>query len=169
MPKKILLTGPVRCGKTTAVIRILSGLAPGARGFYTEEVLGPEGGRIGFDVVTLGGLRGPLARLRAPGQRVGRYGVCLEFLENRALREVAGSGGNLAVIDEIGKMECLSERFIGTVRSLLEGEAPVLATVALGGAPFIREVRQRPDVELIEVTPKNREGLVLELTDRFRA
>ena len=34
-------------------------------GFYTEEVRegGGRGGRVGFDVVTLGGKRGILARL----------------------------------------------------------------------------------------------------------
>ena len=35
------------------------------QGFYTEEVRNsPKGSRVGFDVVTLNGQRGPLARVK---------------------------------------------------------------------------------------------------------
>lgn len=51
------------------MLRTSPGVA--VRGFYTEEVRGPgsgargrgRGARIGFDVVTLDGKRGPLARV----------------------------------------------------------------------------------------------------------
>ena len=53
-------------GKTTLVKNVCSQLRDMSvplQGFYTEEV--KEGGRrIGFDVVTLCGRRGPLARCR---------------------------------------------------------------------------------------------------------
>ena len=45
-------------------------------GFYTEEVRGhPRSGRVGFDVVTLDGKRGPLARVKrlAVGTPTGRW------------------------------------------------------------------------------------------------
>lgn len=53
-------------GKTTLTKKIYSALRQTGvevRGFYTEEIR--EGGqRLGFDVVTLDGNRGPLARLQ---------------------------------------------------------------------------------------------------------
>lgn len=165
---KILLTGSPGCGKTTVIMRVISGPAMAARGFYTEEVRGHDGRRIGFDVVTLSGRRGPLARVDADGPRVGRYGVCLDFLENSALPELSGREEELVIIDEIGKMECLSREFTQTVGSLLDSETPVIATIAFGGSAFIREVRARADIELVEVTKRNREVLAKELKKKVK-
>jgi nucleoside-triphosphatase len=128
---------------------------------------GEDGRRFGFDVVLMDGRSGPLARVQSTGPRVGRYGVCLEFLESVALTEMSESVNGLIVVDEIGKMECLSDLFKATVRSLLDSRTPVIGTVALGGSPFIREVRLRTDVELLGVTEKNREGLVEKLIKRL--
>lgn len=53
-------------GKTTLTKKIYSALRQTGvevRGFYTEEIRG-AGQRLGFDVVTLDGNRGPLARLQ---------------------------------------------------------------------------------------------------------
>ncbi len=53
-------------GKTTLVKKMCHALRESdvpARGFYTEE-LRVDGRRTGFDIVTLDGKRGPLARVR---------------------------------------------------------------------------------------------------------
>ncbi len=165
--QKILITGPPGCGKTTVIMRVISSLAIEAKGFYTEEVRGKDGRRIGFDIVTLSGKRGSLARIDAHGPRIGKYGVCLGFLENSAICEIFEREKDLAVIDEIGKMECVSKKFTQAVKALLDSGTPVVGTIALVGSPFIREVRSRSDIELIEVTEKNREGLVEDLLKRF--
>ena len=70
----------------------------------------------------------------------------------------------MVLIDEIGKMECFSSRFIEAVRKLLDSETPVVATVAIKGGGFIEEVKSRPDVEIREVTHANREELPIQLT-----
>jgi nucleoside-triphosphatase len=163
----ILLTGHPGCGKTTLVRRVVDGLSVPARGFYTEEVRGATGRRTGFDVVMTDGRRGSLARVDSTGPRVGRYGVRLDFLENIALPYLAEHKDTVIIIDEVGKMECFSDLFKTTVRSFLDSSAPVIGTVALGGSPFIREVRSRSDVELIDVNPMNREELVEELIKRL--
>ena len=55
-------------GKTTMckkVYEALQGRAIQAQGFYTQEVRNSQtGSRVGFDVVTLNGQRGPLARTK---------------------------------------------------------------------------------------------------------
>ncbi|MDP3768164.1 MAG: nucleoside-triphosphatase, partial [Dehalococcoidia bacterium] len=71
---------------------------------------------------------------------------------------------DVVLVDEIGKMECLSTAFVAAVRRLLAGPTPVIATVARRGAGLIAEVKARRDVELIHVTRANRDdlpGLVL--------
>ena len=45
------------------------------------------------------------------------------------------------------------------MRALLDGPVPLVATVALRGAGFIAEVKQRPDVRVVEVTQGNRQDL----------
>jgi nucleoside-triphosphatase len=70
---------------------------------------------------------------------------------------------DLFVIDEVGKMELLCPEFVRAVPRLLDGLAPVLATVAVRGGGLITEVKVREDVRLVEVTEANREGLPADL------
>ena len=103
------------------------------------------------------GIRGPA--------RVGKYGVDLAIVDELAATALAPSPRTLVyLVDEIGKMECLSASFVAAMRRLLAGPTPLIATVAQRGAGLIGEVKARPDVELIQVTRANRDdlpGLVL--------
>ena len=63
------------------------------------------------------------------------------------------------LIDEIGKMECFSPKFISAVQTILDANQPVIATVAKKGGGFISDVKQRSDVERWEVTHENRASL----------
>ena len=45
------------------------------------------------------------------------------------------------------------------MRRLLDGPIPVVATIALRGGGFIAEVKNRPDVQIVEVTQANRQAL----------
>jgi nucleoside-triphosphatase THEP1 len=50
MHRRILLTGPPGCGKTTVVGKVADILRNGASGFYTEEIRDAKKQRIGFRV-----------------------------------------------------------------------------------------------------------------------
>ncbi len=69
----------------------------------------------------------------------------------------------LIIIDEIGKMECLSRRFTDDMTALLNSPKRLLATIALKGEGFIRHVKDRPDCRLITVTRENRDRLLSDL------
>lgn len=56
-------------------------------------------------------------------------------------------------------MECEATGFVRRMRLLLDSDRPVVATVARRGGGFIDEVKRRSDIDLREVTPRNREGL----------
>ena len=45
------------------------------------------------------------------------------------------------------------------MRKLLGEPIPVVATIALRGGGFIAEVKQRPNVQIVEVTQGNRQTL----------
>ena len=166
--RHVLMTGTPGCGKTTllkGLARELRGLRPA--GFYTEEIR-LQGQRKGFRLVGLNGAMGLLAHVDLHGgPRVGKYGVDVhgfeDFLNAQKLDQVATP---LVFIDEIGKMECLSTRFLDLVRHLLDSPKTIVATVALKGVGLIAEVKQRPDVTLVEVNPGNRARLVEDLANR---
>jgi len=86
--------------------------------------------------------------------------------------DIEHTQSRLIVIDEIGKMECFSKRFIGLVSLLLDGPKTLVATIAMKGEGFIQRVKQRPDCRLVTVTRENRnrrpDELASELQKRLR-
>ncbi len=168
-PRHLLMTGMPGCGKTTLLIRLareLRNLHP--VGFYTEEIR-LLGERKGFRLVGLNGAQGVLSHVDFHGgPRVGKYGVDLRGFEDfLAAQELDQAVTSLVFVDEIGKMECLSTRFVDLVRRLLDSPKVLIATVALKGSGLISEVKARPDVDLVEVSPANRDRLVVELANRI--
>lgn len=166
-----LLSGPPRCGKTTAVRRLIDSLRDlRLAGFYTEEIR-EHGRRVGFRAVGLNGGEALLAHVSiASPFRVASYGVDPAALEPLLASELGRPPGDvdLYVIDEIGKMECFSRDFVASVRRLLASPALVLATVAFKGGGFPAEVRTHADAELFLLTPANRDELPGELASRIR-
>jgi nucleoside-triphosphatase len=171
MTQKILLTGHPGCGKTTLIKRVVNELALPAGGFYTEEIR-ERGERVGFKIITLDGQEALLAHVdfKTP-ERVGKYGLDLSALETlgvAALRE-AVRARQLVVLDEIGPMELRSTIFCDAVNEAFASRSPVLATITARFFPFTNEIKRRPDVTVVEVRRDNRERLVCELSDQFKA
>jgi len=159
-PLRLLLTGPPRCGKTTLVKKVVDTFPGRAGGFYTREVR-EKGERVGFEIVTLNGQVAWLSHVNFPGpHRVGKYGVSLENLHRVALPALEVKPGiDLVVVDEVGKMECLSPRFVEAMERLWAASVPLLLTVAEKGGGYIQQVKGKPDKALITVTFANRDEL----------
>lgn len=66
----------------------------------------------------------------------------------------------IAIIDEIGPMELLSERFRDVVMRTLQSDATVPGTIAKRSTPFTDQIKSLPQVTLIEVHPDDRDTLV---------
>lgn len=162
----ILLTGEPGIGKTTLIVRIL-GVIKHLRtaGFYTREIR--QGGiRKGFELIDLGGRKSLLSHVNIKSHyRVGKYGVDIQgFEEFLEAIEFFDPPTDLIIIDEIGKMECVSTKFNTLLIRILDSETPVIATIALKGAGIIGQIKRRPDIRLFEMTRNNRDSLVKDIT-----
>jgi nucleoside-triphosphatase len=166
----LLITGRPGIGKTT-LLRSVAAALTGRRvaGFTTDEIR-EAGRRLGFRIVPFRGPARVMAHVDFRGpERVGRYGVDVAAIDAAAEMELAADPEvDVYLVDEIGKMECLSRRFAPAMRALLDSDRRIVASIARGGGGFIAEVRHRPDVELWELTIRNRDTLadrVLEWID----
>jgi len=168
--KNILLTGLPGIGKTTLIRRIseeLKNLHPA--GFYTEEIR-EEGIRKGFELISLDGKKGLLSHvdIKSPN-RVGKYRIDVKGFEG-FLDSIAffASNTQLIIIDEIGKMECLSPKFKKLIEEILDSKKMVIATIAFKGIGFINEIKKRNDAKLFEITERNRDSLLSEILSYFK-
>jgi len=166
----LLVTGLPGTGKTTLIARLIQRLE-GVRtaGFYTEE-LRVGGVRKGFEIVDFRGERLLLSHVDIRGgQRVGRYGVDVARFE-RYLESVPflSAHTDLVIIDEIGKMECLSAKFRYLVVDLLDAPVMMVATIAFYGGGIIQDIKDRADVRLYRVTKDNRDSLAGEIEKDVR-
>lgn len=170
--RKLLITGRPGIGKTTLIKRLadrLSALKPS--GFYTEEIR-QLGIRKGFVIKRLdGSTAGILAHvdIKSP-HRVGRYGVDIESFD-RFLSEIEGEvlASEIVLIDEIGKMECYSQRFRSFIENLLLSDRVLIATIAEKGTGFIEKIKRTEGIAIFEITEQNREWVLSDIEDRIRS
>lgn len=167
MSPAFLLTGSPGSGKTTAIRKILSDLPYEAGGFYTQEMR-EAGRRVGFKLVTLDGRQGVMAHVDIPGSpRISKYGVDVSVVESLGVEclQKALDDGKLIVIDEIGPMEILSERFRGFVLELLNHDVLVLGSIVRRRTDFTDRIKTNPNVQVIDINPANRAHVIFRVVD----
>jgi len=166
--KNIFLTGPPSSGKTTVIKKVLSKLKRKATGFHTEEMKKNDK-RVGFLMKTLDGKEGLLGHETIKSRfHIRRYGVSIENVETLAVPSITPhSEDEIIIIDEIGKMECFSDKFCQAAINALNAGNVVLGTIAVGGTDFIREIKERKDIKIFEVMVQNRDVLPEQLIEEI--
>ena len=168
--KNILITGLPGVGKTTLIKKLTENLKDlNPVGFYTEEIR-EKGIRKGFELMSLDGRKGLLSHIDIKSSyRVGKYGVNIkgfeDFLDSIPFLD---HKVRVIIIDEFGKMECLSDKFKNLLKEILDSEKVVVATIARKSNGFIAEIKKRDDIKLFEITPSNRKSLLFEILKNIK-
>jgi nucleoside-triphosphatase len=156
--KNILITGNPGIGKTTLIQGIISRFNVLAGGFYTVEVRDENGKRWGFRIISLDGREEVLASVEViSSRRVSKYGVDVGAVDRvgvTAIRDALKSK-DIVVIDEIGRMELISDRFRDIVQVALDSPKPLLGTIALKETNTAKKIKERQDTRLIRLTRAN--------------
>ncbi len=160
---KIGITGLPGAGKTQALIKViemLEGEGQVVGGMITRPIL-EKNRRAGFTVLNwLTKEQAVLAHVSIQSKvMVGKYGVDISALESVGVRAIedAAEKADVIIVDEVGKMEVESERFVGAVKAALETSKPFILTLHKKSRnPLLQDIRRRDDIRILEVTPINR-------------
>ena len=159
---KIIITGPPGSGKSTLISKLVEYLK--TKNYVIGGITTPEirkgFRRVGFKIVNLStGTEEIMASIfyNTP-YRVGRYSVNLDVVNNVGVNALldALNNADVIIIDEIGKMELLSEKFIDALRRIFSSNKTVIATIGEKVIPFFYDkvVENRDTITLIRITPR---------------
>jgi nucleoside-triphosphatase len=162
---KIGITGMPSVGKTETLIKIIEKIEKSGykiEGMITETLL-EDNKRVGFYVKDWQtNEREIFAHIDFDlKDKVGKYGVDLNILEKVGVtaieKAINDENIDIIIIDEIGKMEMLSEKFCETVIDALDSDKPILVTLhKKSRTPLLQDIRRRDDIRILEVTAVNK-------------
>lgn len=162
---KIGITGMPSVGKTQTLVKIIEFLEENGykvEGMITEAVTAKKK-RVGFYVLDWQTKEKEVfAHVDIDSkEKVGKYGVDVNALEKVGVpaieKAITDEEIDIIIIDEIGKMEMLSERFCEVVIDALDSDKPIIVTLhKKSRSPLLQDVRRRDDIRILEVTPVNR-------------
>jgi nucleoside-triphosphatase len=162
---KIGITGMPSVGKTQTLIKIIEKIESSGytiEGMITENVE-ENNKRVGFYVEDWQTKEKEIfAHINFDYKdRVGKYSVDLNVLEKIGVtaieKAINDEDVDIIIIDEIGKMEMLSEKFCEVVIDALDSDKPILVTLhKKSRTPLLQDIRRRDDIRILEVTAVNR-------------
>lgn len=126
MKRRLFLTGPVGCGKSTMIRNILGEKLKEAGGFLTVRDLNEDGHIRGVDLLPMNGGFGQRFLERSPeGDR-----VHLEVFRTTGADYLRAAGRQkFAVLDEVGGVELLEEEFLRELTAFFRTNQPCLGVV----------------------------------------
>lgn len=175
MKKNIILTGLPHSGKSTLLLNLLDKIQFRENALITKEIL--EGSvRAGFKMCTplpfdsVNSTSSVIAHIAFPKKtQVGKYGVNIDqidFWANKYIYQLEkvnrGYIAGVNFLDEVGQMQLFSEAFEILVQKILyDYRISIMTLSSIYNNSFTDVIRKRRDIILLEVTPENRDELLL--------
>ena len=164
-PRNLLLTGASGVGKFALLKRVGYRLKDRKiRGFFSEAIW--EGGRRkGWRLDTFAGDGGTLAHVDIQSQHnMGGYGVDMVLFDRLVDSQLQLAGEvDVYLVDEIGIIAPWSTKFVSAMNALFDSSRTVVAIFRAVGGGYVRQVKDRTDVEIWEVTRENRGHMLDEI------
>lgn len=157
-PRNLLLTGASGVGKSTLLKKVgyrLKGRK--IRGFFSEAIWKGRQ-RMGWRLDTFAGDGDTLAHVDIHSQyNMGGYGVDVVLFDRLVDSQLqVGSEVDVYLVDEIGIIAPWSTKFVSAMNTLLDSSRTIVAIIRAEGDGYVRQVKDRTDVEIWEVTRDNR-------------
>ncbi|MEM0161099.1 MAG: NTPase [Thermoplasmata archaeon] len=171
---KIGLSGLPSIGKTTTLLKtinILESQNYKIGGIVTEEVV-EDGKRVGFYLLDWTTKEKKIFAHKDFQSRykVGKYGLDIKLLEDLGIRALEeAKEADVIVIDELGKMESESKKFVSAVKEILDMDKNIIITVHKKSRnSLLQEIRRRDDIRILEVTQVNRNVLPFKIVSLIK-
>ena len=162
---KIGITGMPRVGKTQTLLKIIEKIEKSGyilEGMITEPVIVKKK-RVGFYVTDWQTKEKKVfAHIDFNKKyKVGDYGIDLNALEEIGIpaveKAIDDDEVDIIIIDEVGKMEMLSEKFCEIVTDALDSDKTLMVTLhKKSRTPLLQDIRRRDDIRILEVTAVNK-------------
>ncbi len=174
--KNVFITGLPKTGKTYLIKKVLERYSKKIFGFYTQEIIF-ENKRVGFSIINDYGDKEIFAlkheyiknkdifikeKYNGLIKHYKKYDVLIDnfekiavnYLENKILNENI-SYKNIFIIDEIGSIELLSERFCHLVIKILNSNNYLLATLRYNTYPFVDDIKKFRNSKIFKLEKNN--------------
>jgi nucleoside-triphosphatase len=172
---KIGITGLPHAGKTQTLLKIIEMLEAEefvVGGMITESIVF-RNKRVGFYVMDwLSKKKRRFAHVNIESSVfVGKYGVDMKVLDSIGVKAISSAveKADVIIIDEVGKMEVESQKFVKAVKDALDSDKPLIITLHKKSRnPLLQDIRRRDDIRILEVTPVNRNLLPYKIMKLMR-
>lgn len=159
MVRHLFLTGERGVGKSTLIKKLMEQAEGPVGGFFTVKSEKVFPGKSSLHLLSLAAPLIPsvsnfLAFCGEPDEQTAKR---FDRLGSSALLAVKEPG--LLVMDELGPHESEARLFWDAIFRALDGSVPVLGVLQKSESSFLEKVRSHPQVEVLEVTKENRDGL----------
>lgn len=161
---KILLTALPRTGKSTIIEKFIEKYEGKKVGILAKEIRASNDERVGFKSVDLQGNEKTFMHMSEINSDVvvgNKYKVDVSVIDDFVVSEITQpvESDTVIIVDEIGRAQSLSAKFLQAVDCLLDSNNNLLCTIVYDNEEWARKYKEHPQVIILEVTEQNRDIL----------